>query len=212
MDIKSHYFLGNVFSDETQIEILKNIQEKMINEYDIQNYHTNDLFFTNILYLGYFDRETAEVYMDKIVKYLLTSLQKKYRPIECHYTRFKVFFDKKVYKLSLVIDDQLNIINKVILPYLYENGVQPVYEKRRYAKQSDVSLVFYKYSSALKNIFKKKYKRNHFKSHDIPETKFLIDNISLIKGTPIQTKIGSPSVHDEMNFEVVQEHIYPLRQ
>jgi hypothetical protein len=45
----------------------------------------------------------------------------------------------------------------------------------------------------------------------IPEETFDMNSISLIRGTVIKTRSGTPSQHDNMNFEEVKNYKYDLQ-
>jgi hypothetical protein len=59
-------------------------------------------------------------------------------------------------------------------------------------------------------MLKDKSKKIFFETQSVPENSFIIDNISLIKGTPLKKRMGTPSTHDPMNFEVVHDYVYEL--
>jgi SOS response regulatory protein OraA/RecX len=68
---KFHFFIGNIFNNEQQQFILRKVQKKLKQKYFLKDTHWNNNFFTNILYLGYFDNETAQIYMTNIMEPLL---------------------------------------------------------------------------------------------------------------------------------------------
>jgi hypothetical protein len=202
---KSHYFIGNIFSNEEQIKKLRHIQKKLRKKYKLKEYHSNNLFFTNMVYLGFFDSVTATLYMNEIISYLLTSIQNNFTPFECTYGRYKMHYDKIYHRISLTFDDKDSYINNIIVPYLYENAIFPIFEKRKNIPYPEIDLLFYKTSTILD-----KKTKFYLVSKPVPPEKFIIDNISLIKGTPLKKRIGTPSIHDEMRFELVTEYKYDM--
>jgi hypothetical protein len=65
---KFHFFIGNIFDDIEQIKLLINLRKKLRNKYKLKYPHWNNRFYTNLIYLGYFDMHTANLYMDSIIK------------------------------------------------------------------------------------------------------------------------------------------------
>ena len=109
-------------------------------------------------------------------------------------------FDKSYYKISLKINDESNVLEK-IATYLYQEAILPVYNKKQLLKPS-IELLYYKSSQKLKN-------KNDIKIQ-LPAQEFKINNISLIKGTSIRSRSGTPSLHDQMSLEEVRKYNYNL--
>lgn len=200
---KYHFFIGNIFRDQYQKTILKNIQKKLKKKYNLKDYHVNHNLFGNLIYLGYFDNETVSKYMNNIISNLLTAISNKFDILKCKYTSYKVIFDKSYYKISLNFTDSNNFLDKIIVPYLYENGIKPIYERKRNLFKPSIDLIYYKKSYILEQ------KKGEILIQ-VPPQEFTIDHLSLIKGTPIKSRIGTASTHDQMYLEEVQQYTFPL--
>jgi hypothetical protein len=193
---KNHFFIGNIFNDINQIRLLRNIQKKIKNKYSLKGYHYNNRFYANLIYIGYFDNETAKLYMNNIINSLLTAISNNINLLECNYSNFKITYDKSYYKISLNFDDKNNILKKIIIPYLFNEAISPIYPQRKNVYYPIIDLIYYKNSDKL---ISTKNKINI----QIPNDTFTIDHISLIKGTSIRVRSGLPSLHDQMNLEEV---------
>ena len=82
---KNHYFIGNIFKNDEQIKILRNIQKKLKKRYYLKNTHYNNKLFTNLIYLGYLDAFTANLYMENIVNYLLDQIKNNFTTLNCNF-------------------------------------------------------------------------------------------------------------------------------
>ena len=198
---KSHYFIGNVLNDKNLIIKLKNLNQQLRTKYKLQESHINNLITTNLIYLGYFDIETAQVYMNNIFQYLLKSVTEKFAPLECNITNFNIDKDSSFFKIMLQYKDKNNYLEKIIIPYLYQNGIVPVLGNKRYNRRGSIDCIFFKDSSIIKN---KKFRI----MTEFPKETFEINNLCLIKGTPTKVRSGTPSIHDQLSYEVIKEYIY----
>lgn len=201
---KFHFFIGNIFHNEDQINLLRKIQKKLRKKYFLKQVHWNTKFFTNMIYLGYFNNETATIYMENIIKPLLSIISEKFSTLDCKYTSYKIENDKSFYKISLNFTDEQNYLEKIILPYLYENGILPIYNRKKYTQKPAIDLIYYKSSPKL-NI---KQEINAL----VPDQIFNIDHISLIRGIPLRYRAGTPSIHDQMNLEEISRYTFPLKK
>ena len=157
-----------------------------------------------MIYLGYFNNERAIEYMDNIIKPLLFSISEKFSTFDCKYTSYKIENDKSFYKISLNFTDQQNYLEKIIIPYLYENGIEPIYNRKKYTQKPAIDLIYYKSSSKLNM----KQEINSL----VPDQTFNIDHISLIRGIPLRYRVGTPSIHDQMNLEEISRYTFPLKK
>ena len=201
---KYHFFIGNIFTSEDQLIALKNIQKKLKKKYLLKDSHYNNKLCTNLIYLGYLDNETANNYMNNIICKLLTAISNKFSTLKCKYTGYKIDYDKSYYKISLQFDDENNYLKQIIVPYLYENGILPIYDKKKYIHDPSIDLIYYKKSSILES------KKNGV-TIQLPQNEFDINYLSLIKGTPTNIRSGTPSVHDQMYFEEIYQYKFPLK-
>ena len=209
---KSHYFIGNIFNDPNQITLLRKIKSKLIKKYKLKDYHSNNLFYTNMVYLGFFDNDTVTLLMEEIVNHLLTSVKNAFQPFECNYGKYKIYPDKTYNRISLTFDDKDNHIQNVIVPYLYDHAIFPIFERKKHVRSPKVDIIFYQKSEVLDKDEDKQMKAR-IRNIRVPEEKFMIDNISLIKGVPSSfKKRGPPSIHDPMVFSVVSEYKYNIGQ
>ena len=202
---KNHYFIGNIFNDEHQIKILRIIQKKLRKKYALKNFHWNNKFYTNLIYLGYFDKETADLYMTNIISHLLNALSKDIPELKCKYTDFKLSYDKSFYKISLKLTDENNLLEKIIIPYLHKNAVDPIYNQKKIMLKPSIDLIYYKYSPIIKH-------QKESIRIQVPEDTFKIDHFALIKGTTINLRAGTPSLHDQMSLEEVHKYVFPLKK
>ena len=198
---RSHYFIGNVLNNKNLIIKLKNLNQQLRTKYKLQESHVNNLITTNLIYLGYFDIETAQVYMNEILQYLLKSVTSKFAPLECNITNFNIDRDSSFFKIMLQYKDTNNYLEKIIIPYLYQNGIVPVLGNKRYSRRGSIDCVFFKDSNIIKS---KKFRI----MTDFPKETFEINNLCLIKGTPIKIRSGTPSIHDQLSYEVIKEYVY----
>jgi len=199
---KFHFFIGNIFDDIDQIKLLINLRKKLRNKYKLKYPHWNNKFYTNLIYLGYFDMYTANLYMDSIIKPLLEALSEKIPVLDCNYTGFKVDYDKTFYKISLKINDTNNVLESIVVPYLHNNGILPVFDKKKIIYKPSIDLLYYKHSSKLMD--KKDI------NIQLPTSGFKINHLSLIKGTPVKYRPGTPSIHDQMHIEEIARYNVPL--
>jgi hypothetical protein len=156
-----------------------------------------------MIYLGYLNIETANLYMENIVSHLLNAISKKFNELECEYTGYKLEFDKSYYKISLKFNDKSNYLENIIIPYLHNNAIFPVYQRKTNIKKPSIDLIYYKSSVYLGD------KKDEIKIQ-VPTEKFKINHISLIKGTATRVRTGLPSLHDQMNLVEVNRYHYPL--
>jgi len=194
---KNHFFIGNIFNDLNQIRLLKNIQKKLKKKYALKEYHYNNKFYANLIYIGYLDNETAKLYMNNIINSLLIAISNNINVLDCNYIGYKITFDKSYYKISLDFSDINNVLNKTIIPYIFNEGILPVYPSRKNTYVPIIDLIYYKNSDILKS------KGNKI-NIQIPTNNFKIDHLSLIKGTSVRVRSGFPSLHDQMNFEEIK--------
>lgn len=202
---KHHFFIGNVFDNIDQIRLLKNIQKKLIKKYKLKEYHMNNKFYANFIYLGYFDENTATTYMNNIISHLLTAISNRFNQLTCKYTDYKIEYDKSFHKISLKFIDEGNKLINIIIQYLYKYGIQPIYPKKIDILKPSVDLIYYKNSNIADD------KKEGIKIL-VPFEKFTIDHLSLIKGTSVRVRSGAPSLHDQMNFEEVSKYKFPLQK
>jgi hypothetical protein len=195
---KFHFYIGNIFDNEDQIRILNKVRKKLKEKYALKDQHWNNKFFSNLIYIGYFDTKTAQMYMDNIITPLLDALSDKINILECNYTGFKIYYDKSFYKISLKFTDNNNQLEDIIIPYLHYNAILPIYEKRTTIYKPTIDIIYYKKSSKIIN-------KSDIKI-EIPKGTFNIDHLSLIKGIPVKYRPGTPSTHDQMSFEEITKY------
>jgi hypothetical protein len=204
--VRQHYFIGALFKDRDQIQELvkskKLIKNKVKSKYskNQHGYHSNYQLSTNLIYLGYLEEEIAQAYMDNTFDKLLTAITKNMSPLLCEYTQYSVIDDKSYYQISLQFKDIDNKLNEIILPYLFENGIKPIYHKKDLPKPK-IDLLYVNKKGI--NYFEK---RNFFNKP--PNTYFTLDYLTLIKGVPVVARSGTPSTHDQMNLEEIEKYKY----
>ena len=207
---KNHFYIGNIFSDESQILLLKNIQKKLKKKYGLKNYHWNNNLFSNMIYLGYFTTEVAQIYMDEIISHLLKSISERFSQLDCSYTGFKLDYDKSYYKISLKFTDTNNYLESIIIPYLHQNAILPIYPKRKDIKKPSIDLIYFKKSYVLGKKKDLKEMKDSIKIQ-YPIDTFKINHISLIKGTTTRSRTGTPSTHDQMSLFEINRYTFPLK-
>ncbi len=199
---KNHYFIGNIFDDENQIRILRKVTKKLKQRYNLKKSHWNNKYFTNMIYLGYLDSETVNMYMEDIINNLLKAISERFSTLTCNYNGFKLEYDKSFYKISIKFSDKDNYLEKIIIPYLYKEAILPVYSKKKLLKPA-IDLLYYKSSNKLAD-------KNDIRIQ-LPKDEFKINHFSLIKGTSLVTRSGIASLHDQMVLEEVQRYNVPLK-
>jgi len=205
---KYHFFIGNIFKNTKQIQdlvnIKKNLKKKLKYSYGINEYHSNYQLSTNLIYLGYFTNSVAKEYMNNVFSNLLNAITQSpnVKALMCEYLNYKIKDDKKYYKVSIEYDDSKNILSKVIIPYLYENGITPIYNKKNYEKPA-IDLIYFKKDNMHSKISL---------SMNLPKNKFMLSSLSLIRGLPTKTRSGTPSTHNQMNLEEVSGFTYKLSE
>ena len=202
---KSHYFIAAVIDNEQMIEKIKLVRKKLINKYSIKELHYPNLISTNLIYLGYFDMSVADLYMNKIISFLCKSVINKFGSMECNLTNFKMTYDKKFYRIMLQLEDSKSYLKKYIIPYLHKNGVEKIYGTKKFESKASVDIIYFKESKKIESQ-KEKFGRKFKIMLDYPTDKFIINKLSLIKGTPLVSRSGTPSTHDQMDFEVVKDY------
>jgi len=191
---RAHYFIGNMLKNMEQIRLLNNIKRRILKTYKLKNYHVNFPFCSNLIYLGYFEESTINLYMENLISKLLNALVERIRPLVCRYTRYSISSDKSYYKIGLEYNDINNFLTKIIIPYLVNYGFKPIYEVDTFSNPI-INLYFYQSS---------KIQPQEQISVFIPTDTFTINNLSLIKGTSTKVRTGTPSLHDPMHFEELQ--------
>ena len=201
---KNHYFIGTLFNDDEQVSALKNIQKDIKTKYRLKDSHYTHNIGTKYLYLGYITKETALLYMDKIITHLLSSLQEKIHSLTCQYGELKITKDAPFFRVSLTFDDEQNVLSRIVLPYLFKNGILPIYPwKIKNKFIGEVDLLYFKKTPETPAEMSLKI--------PIPQEKFKIDHISLIRGTPRVAKIGKASSHNEMSLDEIQRYKIDLK-
>jgi hypothetical protein len=199
---KHHYFIGHMFNDIENVKVLKNIQKKLKKKFKLKNNHSYGRLFANFLYLGYFEEKYADMYMTKRFNDLIQNITSEFKELECNYTEFKIEYDKTYYNIQLRLKDENDYLKNIIVPYMNEFGIEPVYgPKKTYVP--NVNLVYYKESSILKD------KKSQIKI-EIPQIKFKIEDLCLLRATPVKSRSGYPSLHDQLNIEEVKKYKVPF--
>ena len=207
---KNHFFIGNIFNDENQIRLLRNIQRKLKKKYGLKNYHWNNVLFSDMIYLGYFTTEVAQIYMDEIISHLLKAISERFSTLKCSYTGFKLDYDKSYYNISLKFTDTNNYLESIIIPYLHQNAILPVFPSRRAIKKPAIDLIYFKNSYVLSKKKDLQEMKDSIKIQ-LPTDTFKIDHISLIKGSTTRTRSGTPSTHNQMSLVEISRYNFPLK-
>ncbi len=147
--------------------------------------------------------EEGYYYMNNILNMLLISLSKNINKLVCNFTKFKVDHVKDYLRISLEYKDENDVISNIIIPYIHKYGLFPIYNKKSIDLKPKIELLYTKPSMKLKDTSSEINMR-------IPQESFDINNISLIRGTVIKTRSGTPSQHDNMNFEEVKNYKFNL--
>ena len=209
-ETKHHYFIGAVIDNEILVEKIKLIRRKLINYYSIKDLHYPNIISTNLIYLGYFNITIAKLYMDKILSYLSNSVVGKYPKLECKMTNFKMTYDQSYYRIMLQLEDNNSHLKKVIIPYLHKNGIEKIYGEKKNEKKASIDILYFKESKKIENL-KKKYGRKFRITLDYPIDIFVLNKLALIQGTPVVTRSGTPSTHDNLDFKVIKEYEYEFK-
>ena len=210
-DSKHHFFIGCKINDEILVDKLKLVRKKLVNKYNIKELHYPNIVTTNLVYLGYFDMKVAKLYMDKIMRFLCEALVKKYSKLECNMTNFKMVFDGSYYKIMLQLEDVESELKNVMIPFLNNKGVVPIYGNRHFENKASIDIIYFKKSEKIEEQ-KKKFKKKFKIMLDYPIDKFILDSLVLIKGTPVITRSGYPSTHDQMDFKILDDYKYEFTE
>jgi len=208
---KNHYFIGSVIDDELLVEKLKLVRKNIIKKYKLNDLHYPNICMNKVIYLGYFTKEVAELYMGKIISFLLKSISKDFSKLKCKFSNFNLNFDGKYYKASLETEDNNDILSKEIIPFLYEKGVKSIYGNRNYNKKCLVDLLYFQPSEQFKKQ-KSRFGKDFKIIVNYPNDEFYISNLVLVKGSPIVSRAGTPSTHDNMDYEVVKDYSFQLEK
>ena len=199
---KAHYFIGTVIDNKNLKKELLKLIKSLRKRYKLQDFHTNKgSFVVNHLYLGYFDYETVKLYMNDILKYLLKAIADNFSELKCDFKNYNLSGDKVYYNISLQLSDKNNYIQNKIIPYLMNEGVKDITNKRSFFRKPTINLIYYKDSPIIKS-------RQFEIGLQLPQSSFLVNNMCLIKGTPIKLRSGNPSLHDQMVLEPINEYRY----
>jgi hypothetical protein len=204
---KHHYFIGAIIEDVNIIKKLKNLRKKLISKYNLKEFHMQNYITANFIYLGYFNIEIAKLYMKDIMSFLVKALTKNFSKLSCKMTNFKMEYDQVYYKIMLQFEAQNNILKDKIIPYLYKKGIEPVYGSKKYNAKPSIDIVHFKESDKIEEQ-KKKFGRKFKIIADFPTDMFVIDKLCLLQATPVKSRVGTPSTHDQLDFEKVAEYDY----
>lgn len=201
---KRHYFIGYILQDQTQIQLLTNIQKELIAKYALRNYYLNfhNQFVTRYVYLGYLTQDVAVKYMDHIMSPLCTQVTKKFPILNCHYTKIRPKIEKTVSWVSIFYDDQNQYLRNIIIPFLDKKGIQDIYPKRFTNYQPMIDLIHFKEGQISR------------KTHidiPVPTQTFFIDHLSLLSAKPTQAKMGYQSIHDNLSYEEEAKYYFPFQ-
>ena len=207
---KNHYFIGSVINDDILIEKLKLVRKKLISKYSIKELHYPNIISTNLIYLGYFTMDVAKLYMEKIISYLCKSVTNNLPKMECSIKNFKMTYDQTYYRIMLQLEDNKSSLKNVIIPYLQKKGIENIYGNKKYEQKSSIDIIYFKESKKIEEQ-KKRFKRKFKILLDYPLDKFIIDKLVLIQGTPVITRSGTPSTHDQLDYKVIKEYEYEFK-
>ena len=209
--VKHHYFIGCKINDEILIEKLELLKKKLINKYKIQEFHYPNLVTTNLIYLGYFDHNVAELFMDKIIRFLCQSITKKFSKLQCNIKNFKMIYDGTYNKVMLQLEDENSHLSNTIIPFLQKSGIEPIYGSKKFESKASIDMIYFKKSDKIDEL-KQKFKKKFKIMLDFPIDTFILDSLVLIQGTPLITRSGLPSTHDQMNFKIIKEFEYKFNE
>ena len=202
---KAHYFIGTTIENKSLKKMLLKLIKNLRKKYQLKDFHTNKgTFVVNHLYLGYYDFETIKLYMNDILKYLLKSITEKFSELNCNFTNFYLTGDKSYYNISLQLSDKNQYLENKIIPFLQNEAVKEVTNKRSVFKKPTVNLIYYKSSPVIKS---KQFKIGL----NLPNNNILINNLCLIKGTPVKLRSGNPSLHDQMVLEPINDFKFEFK-
>ena len=210
-DEKHHYFIANIIDDIRIVQKLQKMRKKLINKYKLEHYHYPNIITGNLIYIGYFDQKVAQLFMKDIMSFLLNSISNKFGKLYCKFNDIKTNFDGSYFKIYLEFDDNKESLKQIILPYLFEKGIKPIFKNRSQNKKAYVNMIYTKGKpekiANLQNKFKDKFQIKI----DYPFDTFTIDKLCLLKGTPSKSRSGAPSTHDQMDFEKVADYEFDFK-
>jgi len=202
---KRHYFIGYVQTDANQIQILQNIQNELTLKYQLKDiYHNfNHKFVTRFVYMGYLTPEVANKYMEFRMKSLCMEVTQKFQSLVCRYSKVKPKFDKPTNYFSIFFDDENHYLKEIIIPFLANYGIKPLFPKRFTNYQPMFDLIHFRKSNPIR--------KGEQIQVNIPETTFTINHLSLISAKPTQSKMGYQSVHDNLIYQEEAKYIFPFK-
>ena len=201
---KRHYFIGYIQTDPNQIQILQNIQNELTLRYQLKDiYHNfNHKFVTRFIYMGYLTPEVANKYMEFRMKSLCLQVTQKFSSLQCRYSKVKPKFDKPTNYFSIFFDDENHYLKEIIIPFLANYGIKPIFPKRFTNYQPMFDLIHFKKNAPIR--------KGEPIQVSIPDTSFTISHLSLISAKPTQSKMGYQSVHDNLIYQEEAKYTFPF--
>lgn len=204
-----HFFLGGVFTNPSEYKIMNKIMHNLRLPKDprkkLKTVHWNNRFFTNLVYLGYLEESVAKEYMNNVFSVLLKQIISKVGVLTCKYTDFKVKSDGSYNRVSIKFNDDDNIIERIIVPYLHKNGILPIYPSKKNILKPTIDIFHYKDNVQIDDETINDIKQS------LKNESFVFDHISLIKGETVDIRAGTASIHDRMNMEEVEGYRFNLK-
>ena len=202
---KYHYFIGSYFHDYSQIKLLKNLRKKLRQKFKInKNYYFDNYLFYKVAYIGYLTTHQMYYFMNNVLGRMLKAVSEKFEKLICYYSNLKIDVKNKYLRIYLEYDDMDKILSEIIVPYLYEIGIEPVTQYKTGNKKCSVDLIYFKPNEVVKDA---KIDLNI----PVPGQNFVLDDLTLIRGIPVKLRSGHPSRYNHVSIEEVSKFKYQFK-
>lgn len=184
---KKHYFIGAKLSKNLSKKLRKIYNSVAHQKGNFKMHHSQRVYHTRFVYLGYMTETDAELFINYINP-LLVSIARKFSELEATFTGYQIK-PKSGYKRVSISYENEKV--KKIVKYLrkYVNKILEYPMSERYDPHVNLFTV-------KGNIIESK-----LNNEMIPQY-FKINSIDIIAGTPTEKRSGMPSKHDTMNIEI----------
>ncbi len=200
---KYHYYIGFMIKDRQMVDLLKNVK-KLVRRKDFPNtpdssIHSNK-FFIPFCYVGHFDNETLHEYVEHYYKPLANALSSKVHsfPVQLESNVSSKYKDPFT-RVYVQLNDPTNTLTKTIIPYFYEQGIEPIYgQQMEKMMPPRIDLMYVRSKTAASQKI----------DVSVPKKTILINRFCLIRGEAHNPKAGTQSKIEPMFLQDVEQYKY----